>query len=49
LFAGLFVVQFIRHFLCNELYRPFGFETPKKPQNYMEIRRDSIHKNLKEK
>ncbi|MGO8765928.1 MAG: GNAT family N-acetyltransferase [Limisphaerales bacterium] len=34
---------------AHELYRPFGFETPKKPQNYMEIRRDSLYKKPKDK
>jgi GNAT superfamily N-acetyltransferase len=29
---------------AHELYRPFGFETPKKPQNYMELPKHDIYK-----
>jgi GNAT superfamily N-acetyltransferase len=29
---------------AHELYRPFGFEAPKKPQNYMELPKHDIYK-----
>jgi len=29
---------------AHELYRPFGFEAPKKPENYMELPKHDIYK-----